>query len=165
MPKYYTQCLYAFGKAKIEGKLLYEKFSADVYYQSARNNLQVTAQALAMALRLDNGRRAENIDVVQVIKDLCFVLEECPVYDASHASGHVCSLVALAYACDQRYGNNPLPPESLQLVDRTLKSLNRNYSAAVMQHLLKSANVVRKMLTGEALSLAEEQFLLKKLDV
>ena len=165
MPKYYTQCLYAFGKAKIEGKLLYEKFSADVYYQSARNNLQVTAQALAMALRLDNGRRAENIDVVQVIKDLCFVLEECPVYDAYHASGHVCSLVALAYACDQRYGNNPLPPESLQLVDRTLKSLNRNYSAAVMQHLLKSANVVRKMLTGEALSLAEEQFLLKKLDV
>lgn len=164
-PKYYTQCLYAFGKAKIEGKLLYKKFADDVYYQSARNNLQVTAQALAMALRLDNGKRAEGIDVVQVIKDLCFVLEECRVYEPAHASGHVCSLVALAYACDQRYGNNPLPQESLEMVDRTLKSLNRNYSAAVMQHLVKSANVVRKMLTGEGLSLAEEQFLLKKLEV
>ena len=165
LPKYYTQCLYAFGKAKVEGRLLYEKFADDVYYQSARSNLQATAQALAMALRLDNGKRAEGIDVVQTIKDLCFVLEECPVYEPNYTSGHVCSLIALAYACDQRYGNNPLPRESLEMIDRSLKNLNRNYSAAVMQHLIKSANVVRKMLTGEALSLSEEQFLLKKLDV
>lgn len=164
-PKYYTQCLYAFGKAKVEGKLLYEKLNADVYYQSAKSNLQVTAQAMAMALRLDTGKRAEGIDVTKVIKDLCFVLENCQVYDPAYSSGHNCSLIALAYACDQRYGNNLLPHETLQMVDRTLKNLQRNYSAAVMQHLLKSATVARKMLTGQVLSVAEEEFLLKKLDV
>ena len=61
--------------------------------------------------------------------------------------------------------HHPLPQEALQMVDRTLINLQRNYSAAVMQHLLKSATVARKMLTGQVLSMAEEEFLLKKLDV
>lgn len=163
-PRYYTPCLYAFGKAQVEGALLYEKFAADVYYQSAKSNLQVTAQALAMALRKNSGSRTKNINVVQVIKDLCFVLEEFPVYDPHYASGHVCCLIALGYACDQRYADNKLPESSLKLAERALNSLFRNYSPEVQRQLAKSATVARKMLLGDSLSVDEEQFLLRKLD-
>lgn len=164
VPRYYTSCLYAFGKAQVEGDYLYEKFAADVYHQSVKNNLQITAHALAMFLRKDIGNNVQDIDRVRVVKDVCFVLNNCPVLDARYVGGHVCCLLALGYACDQRYGNNPLPKETLELADRTLRDLKTSYSDEVMHWLQRSAEVARKMLWGTVLSVDDEQFLLKKLD-
>lgn len=163
--KYYTQCLYAFGKAQVEGHWLYEKLYADIYERGDRGNLQATAQAMAMALRRDTGRSVENVDVARVVKDLCYVLDNRAVWDVNYACGHVCSIIALGYACDQRYGNNPLPEETLRMAERTLRGLERNYAADIYNRLKKSATVALKMLTGALLSADEEAFLLKKLDI
>lgn len=163
--KYYTQCLYAFGKAQVEGKWLYEKLYADIYERGDRGNLQATAQAMAMALRRDTGRSVDDVDVTKVVKDLCYVLDNRAVWDVNYISGHVCTIIALGYACDQRYGNNPLPEETLRMAERTLRGLERNYAADVYSRLKKSATVALKMLTGALLSADEEAFLLKKLDI
>ena len=164
LPRYYTSCLYAFGKAQVEGEYIYEKFAADVYHQSVRNNLQITAHSLAMFLRKDLGNTVQDIDRMQVVKDICLVLKNCPVLDVRYVSSHQACLLALGYACDQRYGNNPLPQETLLMADRMVRSLPVYYSQEVMHYLQRSCEVVRKMLSGTVLSADDEQFLLKKLD-
>lgn len=164
MPYYYASCLYAFGKAQVEGQYIYKRFTADVYHQSAKNHLQVTAHALAMFLRKDLGNKVQDIDRTQVVEDLCFVLKSCGVTDIRYADGHCSSILALGYACDQRYGNNPLPQETLVMAEGILHSLPIYYNNEVMQKLQRSAELAHKMLSGKVLSDAEEEFLLRKLD-
>lgn len=163
--RYYTASLYALGKSRVEGSFEQEVFQRDAYCESNKCNLQVTAHALGMALRLEDGGRAADLDVDQAVKDLCFIINNRTVLDVNYSSEIVCCLIALAYACDQRFGGNTVSGASMELARQTLANLNRNYSAEVMMRLAKAAGVAYKMLDGESLSEDEEEFLLKKLEI
>lgn len=163
--RYYTASLYALGKSRVAGSFVQEVFQRDAYCESNKCNLQVTAHALGMALRLEDGGRAEGLDVDQAVKDLCFIINNRTVLDVNYSSEIVCCLIALAYACDQRFGGNTVSVASMELARQTLANLNRNYSAEVMMRLAKAAGVAYKMLDGESLSEDEEEFLLKKLEI
>lgn len=162
--RYYTASLYALGKSRVAGSFVQDVFQRDAYCESNKCNLQVTAHALGMALRLEDGGRAAGLDVDQAVKDLCFIINNRTVLDVNYSSEIVCCLIALAYACDQRFGGNTVSAASMELARQTLANLNRNYSAEVMMRLAKAAGVAYKMLDGESLSEDEEEFLLKKLE-
>lgn len=162
--RYYTASLYALGKSRVAGSFVQEVFQRDAYCESNKCNLQVTAHALGMALRLEDGGRAAGLDVDQAVKDLCFIINNRTVLDVNYSSEIVCCLIALAYACDQRFGGNTVSSASMELARQTLANLNRNYSTEVMMRLAKAAGVAYKMLDGESLSEDEEEFLLKKLE-
>lgn len=72
--RYYTASLYALGKSRVAGSFVQEVFQRDAYCESNKCNLQVTAHALGMALRLEDGGRAAGLDVDQAVKDLCFII-------------------------------------------------------------------------------------------
>lgn len=163
--RYYTASLYALGKSRAAGSFVQEVFQRDAYCESNKCNLQVTAHALGMALRLEDGGRAAGLDVDQAVKDLCFIINNRTVLDVNYSSEIVCCLIALAYACDQRFGGNTVSAASMELARQTLANLNRNYSTEVMMRLAKAAGVAYKMLDGESLSEDEEEFLLKKLEI
>lgn len=163
--RYYTASLYALGKSRVEGSFVQEVFQRDAYCESNKCNLQVTAHALGMALRLEDGGRASGLDVDQAVKDLCFIINNRTVLDVNYSSEIVCCLIALAYACDQRFGGNTVSAASMELARQTLANLNSNYSTEVMMRLAKAAGVAYKMLDGESLSEDEEEFLLKKLEI
>lgn len=163
--RYYTASLYALGKSSVAGSFVQEVFQRDAYCESNKCNLQVTAHALGMALRLEDGGRAAGLDVDQAVKDLCFIINNRTVLDVNYSSEIVCCLIALAYACDQRFGGNTVSAASMELARQTLANLNRNYSTEVMMRLAKAAGVAYKMLDGESLSEDEEEFLLKKLEI
>lgn len=163
--RYYTASLYALGKSRVAGSFVQEVFQRDAYCESNKCNLQVTAHALSMALRLEDGGRASGLDVDQAVKDLCFIINNRTVLDVNYSSEIVCCLIALAYACDQRFGGNTVYAASMELARQTLANLNRNYSTEVMMRLAKAAGVAYKMLDGESLSEDEEEFLLKKLEI
>lgn len=163
--RYYTASLYALGKSRVSGSFVQEVFQRDAYCESNKCNLQVTAHALGMALRLEDGGRAAGLDVDQAVKDLCFIINNRTVLDVNYSSEIVCCLIALAYACDQRFGGNTVSAASMELARHTLANLNRNYSTEVMMRLAKAAGVAYKMLDGESLSEDEEEFLLKKLEI
>lgn len=163
--RYYTASLYALGKSRVAGSFVQDVFQRDAYCESNKCNLQVTAHALGMALRLEDGGRAAGLDVDQAVKDLCFIINNRTVLDVNYSSEIVCCLIALAYACDQRFGGNTVSAASMELARQTLANLNRNYSAEVMMRLAKAAGVAYKMLDGESLSEDEEEFLLKKLEI
>ena len=163
--RYYTASLYALGKSRVAGSFVQDVFQRDAYCESNKCNLQVTAHALGMALRLEDGGRAAGLDVDQAVKDLCFIINNRTVLDVNYSSEIVCCLIALAYACDQRFGGNTASVASLELARQTLADLSRNYSAEVMMRLAKAAGVAYKMLEGESLSEDEEEFLLKKLEI
>lgn len=162
--RYYTASLYALGKSRVAGSFVQEVFQRDAYCESNKCNLQVTAHAMGMALRLEDGGRAAGLDVDQAVKDLCFIINNRTVLDVNYSSEIVCCLIALAYACDQRFGGNTVSAASMELARQTLANLNRNYSTEVMMRLAKAAGVAYKMLDGESLSEDEEEFLLKKLE-
>lgn len=163
--RYYTASLYALGKSRVAGSFVQEVFQRDAYCESNKCNLQVTAHALGMALRLEDGGRAAGLDVDQAVKDLCFIINNRTVLDVNYSSEIVCCLIALAYACDQRFGGNTVSAASMELARQTLANLNRNYSTEVMMRLAKAVGVAYKMLDGESLSEDEEEFLLKKLEI
>lgn len=163
--RYYTASLYALGKSRVAGSFVQDVFQRDAYCESNKCNLQVTAHALGMALRLEDGGRAAGLDVDQAVKDLCFIINNRTVRDVNYSSEIVCCLIALAYACDQRFGGNTVSAASMELARKTLADLNRNYSTEVMMRLAKAAGVAYKMLDGESLSEDEEEFLLKKLEI
>lgn len=163
--RYYTASLYALGKSRVAGSFVQDVFQRDAYCESNKCNLQVTAHALGMALRLEDGGRAAGLDVDQAVKDLCFIINNRTVLDVNYSSEIVCCLIALAYACDQRFGGNTVSAASMELARQTLANLNRNYSTEVMMRLAKAAGVAYKMLDGESLSEDEEEFLLKKLEI
>ena len=163
--RYYTASLYALGKSRVAGSFVQEVFQRDAYCESNKCNLQVTAHALGMALRLEDGGRAAGLDVDQAVKDLCFIINNRTVLDVNYSSEIVCCLIAMAYACDQRFGGNTVSAASMELARQTLANLNSNYSAEVMMRLAKAAGVAYKMLDGESLSEDEEEFLLKKLEI
>lgn len=163
--RYYTASLYALGKSRVAGSFVQEVFQRYAYCESNKCNLQVTAHALGMALRLEDGGRAAGLDVDQAVKDLCFIINNRTVLDVNYSSEIVCCLIALAYACDQRFGGNTVSAASMELARQTLANLNRNYSTEVMMRLAKAAGVAYKMLDGESLSEDEEEFLLKKLEI
>lgn len=163
--RYYTASLYALGKSRVAGSFVQEVFQRDAYCESNKCNLQVTAHALGMALRLEDGGRASGLDVDQAVKDLCFIINNRTVLDVNYSSEIVCCLIALAYACDQRFGGNTVSAASMELARQTLANLNRNYSTEVMMRLAKAAGVAYKMLDGESLSEDEEEFLLKKMEI
>ena len=163
--RYYTASLYALGKSRVAGSFVQEVFQRDAYCESNKCNLQVTAHALGMALRLEDAGRAAGLDVDQAVKDLCFIINNRTVLDVNYSSEIVCCLIALAYACDQRFGGNTVSAASMELARQTLANLNRNYSTEVMMRLAKAAGVAYKMLDGESLSEDEEEFLLKKLEI
>ena len=163
--RYYTASLYALGKSRVAGSFVQDVFQRDAYCESNKCNLQVTAHALGMALRLEDGGRAAGLDVDQAVKDLCFIINNRTVLDVNYSSEIVCCLIALAYACDQRFGGNTASAASLELARETLANINRNYSAEVMMRLAKAVGVAYKMLEGESLSEDEEEFLLKKLEI
>lgn len=163
--RYYTASLYALGKSRVAGSFVQEVFQRDAYCESNKCNLQVIAHALGMALRLEDGGRAAGLDVDQAVKDLCFIINNRTVLDVNYSSEIVCCLIALAYACDQRFGGNTVSAASMELARQTLANLNRNYSTEVMMRLAKAAGVAYKMLDGESLSEDEEEFLLKKLEI
>lgn len=163
--RYYTASLYALGKSRVAGSFVQEVFQRDAYCESNKCNLQVTAHALGMALRLEDGGRAAGLDVDKAVEDLCFIINNRTVLDVNYSSEIVCCLIALAYACDQRFGGNTVSAASMELARQTLADLNRNYSAEVMMRLAKAAGVAYKMLDGESLSEDEEEFLLKKLEI
>lgn len=98
--RYYTASLYALGKSRVAGSFVQEVFQRDAYCESNKCNLQVTAHALGMALRLEDGGRAAGLDVDQAVKDLCFIINNRTVLDVNYSSEIVCCLIALAYACD-----------------------------------------------------------------
>lgn len=162
--RYYTASLYALGKSRVAGSFVQEVFQRDAYCESNKCNLQVTAHALGMALRLEDGGRAAGLDVDKAVEDLCFIINNRTVLDVNYSSEIVCCLIALAYACDQRFGGNTVSAASMELARQTLANLNRNYSTEVMMRLAKAAGVAYKMLDGESLSEDEEEFLLKKLE-
>ena len=163
--RYYTASLYALGKSRVAGSFVQDVFQRDAYCESNKCNLQVTAHALSMALRLEDGGRAAGLDVDKAVEDLCFIINNRTVLDVNYSSEIVCCLIALAYACDQRFGGNTVSAASMELARQTLANLNRNYSAEVMMRLAKAAGVAYKMLDGESLSEDEEEFLLKKLEI
>ena len=163
--RYYTASLYALGKSRVAGSFVQEVFQRDAYCESNKCNLQVTAHALGMALRLEDGGRAAGLDVDKAVKDLCFIINNRTVLDVNYSSEIVCCLIALAYACDQRFWGNTVSAASMELARQTLANLNRNYSTEVMMRLAKAAGVAYKMLDGESLSEDEEEFLLKKLEI
>lgn len=163
--RYYTASLYALGKSRVAGSFVQEVFQRDAYCESNKCNLQVTAHALGMALRLEDGGRAAGLDVDKAVEDLCFIINNRTVLDVNYSSEIVCCLIALAYACDQRFGGNTVSAASMELARQTLANLNRNYSTEVMMRLAKAAGVAYKMLDGESLSEDEEEFLLKKLEI
>lgn len=163
--RYYTASLYALGKSRVAGSFVQDVFQRDAYCESNKCNLQVTAHALGMALRLEDGGRAAGLDVDKAVKDLCFIINNRTVLDVNYSSEIVCCLIALAYACDQRFGGNTVSAASMELARQTLANLNRNYSTEVMMRLAKAAGVAYKMLDGESLSEDEEEFLLKKLEI
>lgn len=163
--RYYTASLYALGKSRVAGSFVQDVFQRDAYCESNKCNLQVTAHALGMALRLEDGGRAAGLDVDKAVEDLCFIINNRTVLDVNYSSEIVCCLIALAYACDQRFGGNTVSSASMELARQTLANLNRNYSTEVMMRLSKAAGVAYKMLDGESLSEDEEEFLLKKLEI
>ena len=163
--RYYTASLYALGKSRVAGSFVQEVFQRDAYCESNKCNLQVTAHALGMALRLEDGGRAAGLDVDKAVEDLCFIINNRTVLDVNYSSEIVCCLIALAYTCDQRFGGNTVSAASMELARQTLANLNRNYSTEVMMRLAKAAGVAYKMLDGESLSEDEEEFLLKKLEI
>ena len=163
--RYYTASLYALGKSRVAGSFVQDVFQRDAYCESNKCNLQVTAHALGMALRLEDGGRAAGLDVDKAVEDLCFIINNRTVLDVNYSSEIVCCLIALAYACDQRFGGNTVSAASMELARQTLANLNRNYSTEVMMRLAKAAGVAYKMLDGESLSEDEEEFLLKKLEI
>lgn len=162
--RYYAASLYALGKSRVAGNFVQRKLHQDAYCENTRCNLQVTAHALGMALRLEGGRAA-GLDVEQAVKDLCFVINNRTVLDVNYSSDIVCCLIALGYACDQRFGGNPVSEASLTMARQTLANLNRHYSVEIVMRLAKAVGVVYKMLEGEILSEDEEEFLLKKLEI
>lgn len=61
--RYYTARLYALGKSRVAGSFVQDVFQRDAYCESNKCNLQVTAHALGMALRLEDVGRAAGLDV------------------------------------------------------------------------------------------------------
>lgn len=118
--------------------------------KATSGNLAGYSTCPGMALRLEDGGRASGLDVDQAVKDLCFIINNRTVLDVNYSSEIVCCLIALAYACDQRFGGNTVSAASMELARQTLANLNSNYSTEVMMRLAKAAALPTKCLMVKA---------------
>ena len=125
----------------------------------------MSAHALGLAVRRGTGKRVENVNMDKVVNALCKTIEHN--YDVSdNYSGIIVScIIALGYACDQRYTDNTVSEKSVVKARELLLRLNMLYSSSVATQFTKSIGIAEKLMNGMILSAEEEQFLLKKIEI
>ena len=125
----------------------------------------MSAHALGLAVRRGTGKRVENVNMDKVVNALYKAIEQN--YDVSdNYSGIIVScIIALGYACDQRFADNMVSEKSVKKAGELLMRLNMLYSTSVANQFTKSIRIAQKLMNGMILSAEEEQFLLKKIEI
>lgn len=161
---YRPYCLYAFGLRQLEAEWVLEQFEKDAAVKNL-GKIGVSAHALGLAVRRGTGKRVENVNMDKVVNALCKTIEHN--YDVSdNYSGIIVScIIALGYACDQRYTDNTVSEKSVVKARELLLRLNMLYSSSVATQFTKSIGIAEKLMNGMILSAEEEQFLLKKIEI
>lgn len=164
--RFYQACLYAHGKSRTMHQWLYEEFLADckkLKSSSYKQNsgLQSTAYALGMALRKDNEPNMHSLDENKVVKDVCNTVESGRL-DINEL---VCCLLAIGWCCDQRYGDKSITMDTIKKAEYTVDSIRYWYQDDIVLKCNKVSVIVKKMLHGETLTEADEEFLLLKLTI
>ena len=161
---YRPYCLYAFGLKQLEAEWVLEQFEKDVAVKDL-GKIGVSAHALGLAVRRGTGKRVENVNMDKVVNALCKAIEQnCDV--SENYSGIIVScIIALGYACDQRYTDNTVSEKSVVKARELLMRLNMLYNSRVVTQFTKCIAIAEKLMNGMTLSADEEQFLLKKIEI
>ncbi|MDO4922198.1 MAG: Hsp70 family protein [Phascolarctobacterium sp.] len=162
---YQDACLYAFSLARIEHAWIFDKVRDCVYNGANIGWLGNRARALGISLRKGKEEYQIPFDENEAAVALCCVINNNYINEYRQFSGLYSSLFALGYICDQRWGYSKVDAKTLEYVRFTLEQIPQNYSGVVVRNLLKKARIVRKMIEGTALTEAEEEYLLEKMEI
>lgn len=164
IPAYKAACMYVFGKRHLNTQWICELCYNDVRFNNLRG-LQNTLHALGMALRRDEGISVEQIDIDEAVNRLCQVISYNANVDLRYNGIITSALIALGYACDQRFGSNGVSDKSIEKVRYLIDTMEQRFDGNVYNCLVRSITIVSKMLNGAVLTQDEEQFLLRKLEI
>ena len=154
--------LYVHAMTKTSVDWIYSCFKQDWSKtdRGLKSNIQVSAHALGLAYRLSDGKAV----VASVMKET-IVEELCDMIRSKKMDGVEISncIIALGLLCDRRYPNSLKEKVSIK-AQVFLESLRSLYQPVLYVGFEKAVDVALKMMEGEKLSDAEEEFLLIKLD-
>ncbi len=162
---YVQACLYTHSKTKTSFDWVKSRFEMDLQsvVQRKKNNLQVSAYAIGVALRKDDGVSVAPIEQeIKIVNKLCNaintgILNKEPLN---------CCIWALGFICDQRKYQTDFSYDVINQVLMTVSAENIGilYGGEIRMRNEKTISVVTKMINGEKLNQDEEQYLLIKLE-
>lgn len=161
---YRPYCLYAFGFRQLETEWILEQFEKDVA-QKDLGKIGVSAHALGLAVRRGTDKRVENVNMDRVVNALCKAIEHNYNISDNYSGIIVSCIIALGYACDQRFADNMVSERSVKKAEELLMRLNMIYSSSVANQFMRSIRIAQKLMNGMILLAEEEQFLLKKIEI
>jgi molecular chaperone DnaK (HSP70) len=161
--RYLQACLYAHAKTRTQVPWLKEEFDRDVAHARRRmsTNLQFSSHAMGIALRKEKDH-VQNVKLEEdTVRQLCGVIKTGQLTSAQL----ICCILALGWICDQRQEPNGINGTLLEDALDAVRSIDFFYDELVTKHCVKARDVAVKLINGELLNAAEEQFLLTKLDI
>ena len=161
--RYLQACLYAHAKTRTQVSWLKEEFDRDVAHARRRmsTNLQFSSHAMGIALRKEKDH-VQNVKLEEdTVRQLCGVIKTGQLTSAQL----ICCILALGWICDQRQEPNGINGTLLEDALDAVRSIDFFYDELVTKHCVKARDVAVKLINGELLNAAEEQFLLTKLDI
>lgn len=164
--KYLQACLYTHGKTRTDLEWLQEEFNKDVKQASSSNlksksNIQFSSHAIGIALRKDGKSIMSLKAETRIVEQLCNVIQTGNLSNEELT----CCILALGCICDQRQYASEIENVVIQKVLRTLQNVDDYYSIFTIRKCEKPREVAIKMINGDLLNVAEEQFLLTKLEL
>lgn len=157
-PKYTTAMIYTFGRAGVEQAWLWERLQEEIekVVDNRPSYISSAAYALGNACRKDLHPEVVLSNMDEVAVKLAKILEESWMI----GSDCVCVILAMAWICDQRFGSNAIQEATLKQVVKAIDDCGR-YSTDVYLETAKARGIAEKLLKGQDLTVAENEYLLK----
>ena len=159
--KYFQEALlYTHARTKSSVEWIYEVFKGDLRMNKAVTCTHLGQSLFAMALAMYNdGSHAECcISKNEIVDIICNLINQKAL---TRASMHT-AVLGIGWICDQRYENDLLP-EVLEKAKDTIQNMPVLYPLET-NHMTALRGMVMKILSGEALTVAEEKLLLEQLN-
>ena len=159
--KYFQEALlYTHARTKSSVEWIYEVFKGDLRMNKAVTCTHLGQSMFAMALAMYNdGSHAECcISKNEIVDIICNLINQKAL---TRASMHT-AVLGIGWICDQRYENDLLP-EVLEKAKDTIQNMPVLYPLET-NHMTALRGMVMKILSGEALTVAEEKLLLEQLN-
>lgn len=160
--RYLQACLYTHAKTHTDLLWLQDEFEKDAKRAmlGQTRHLQFSSYAIGISLRKDGESLLSAKVEGNIVKTLCKLIESKRLTSEELT----CCILAIACICDQRKKSVEIKSEILDEALQCIRDVAYSYDYTIASKQEKAKSIAEKMINGDILNEAEEQFLLTKLE-